>query len=168
LSLHSSIIFVNTRRWGDKLRKRLSQEKGLNLRFDTLHGDKTQRQRELVLKDFRNEKIDCLIATNVAARGLDIPHVTHVFNFDLPREGLEIYVHRIGRTSRMENEGKAISLVVNDQMKLLREIENFTKKPIQRLYFNVRTKSKKRSKSNQSASFSENRKKSQLALHATD
>ena len=66
----SSIIFVNTKRWGDKLRKRLSQEKGLNLRFNTLHGDKTQRQRELVLSDFRKERFDCLIATNVAARGL--------------------------------------------------------------------------------------------------
>ncbi|MCG3216254.1 MAG: DEAD/DEAH box helicase [Candidatus Heimdallarchaeota archaeon] len=127
----SSIIFVNTRRWGDKLRKRLSQEKGLNLRFNTLHGDKTQRQRELVLADFRKEKFDCLIATNVAARGLDIPHVTHVFNFDLPREGPEIYVHRIGRTSRMENDGKAISLAVKDNMKMLRRIEDFMKKTIQ-------------------------------------
>ena len=127
----SAIIFVNTRRWGDKLRKRLVKEKGLNLKFDTLHGDKTQRQRELVLSDFRREKFNCLIATNVAARGLDIPHVTHVFNFDLPREGPEIYVHRIGRTSRMENRGKAISLAVDDQMKMLREIEKFMKRPIQ-------------------------------------
>ncbi|MCG3259568.1 MAG: DEAD/DEAH box helicase, partial [Candidatus Heimdallarchaeota archaeon] len=92
----SAIIFVNTRRWADKLKKRLSQERGLRLRFNTLHGDKTQGQREYVLRSFREKKIDCLIATNVAARGLDIPHVTHIFNFDLPREGPEIYVHRIG------------------------------------------------------------------------
>ncbi|NPD89983.1 MAG: DEAD/DEAH box helicase [Asgard group archaeon] len=164
----SSIIFVNTRRWGDKLRKRLSQERNLKLRFNTLHGEKTQNQRELILKDFRNERFDCLIATNVAARGLDIPHVTHIFNFDLPREGPEIYVHRIGRTSRMEHDGKAISLVVSDQMKLLREIEKFMKKPIQRLYFSPRTRSKKQSKSNQSTSFSESKKKVQSILHASD
>ncbi len=164
----SSIVFVNTRRWADKLRKRLSQEKGLNMRFNTLHGDKTQRQRELVLKDFRKERFDCLVATNVAARGLDLPKVTHVFNFDLPKEGPEIYVHRIGRTSRMENEGKAISFAINDQMKMLRKIETFMKKPIQRLYFNVRTEKNKRPKSYQSTSFSEDRKNSQLALHASD
>ncbi len=164
----SSIIFVNTRRWADKLKKRLSQERGLHLRFNTLHGDKTQGQREYVLRSFREKKIDCLIATNVAARGLDIPHVTHIFNFDLPREGPEIYVHRIGRTSRMENEGKAISLASNDQMKILREIEGFMKKPIERLYFENRTNSKKQSKSNHFTSFNENRKKSQIAIPASD
>ncbi len=157
----SSIIFVNTRRWGDKLRKRLIQEKGLNMKFSTLHGDKTQNQRERVLRDFRDEKIDCLIATNVAARGLDIPHVTHIFNFDIPREGPEIYVHRIGRTSRMENEGKAISLVTHDQMKMIRQIENFMQKPIQKLYFSdnqqitIQAKSKKKYSSS-----SETKKKS--------
>ncbi len=148
----SSIIFVNTKRWGDKLKKRLIQEKGLNMRFSILHGDKTQNQRERVLKDFREEKIDCLIATNVAARGLDIVHVTHIFNFDIPREGPEIYVHRIGRTSRMNNEGKAISLVTDDQMKMIRNIEEFMQKPIQRLYFSenqnitIQEKAKKTSK----------------------
>ncbi|MHA1954949.1 MAG: DEAD/DEAH box helicase [Candidatus Heimdallarchaeaceae archaeon] len=184
----SSIIFVNTKRWGDKLRKRLSQERRLNLRFDTLHGDKTQRQRELVLKDFRNEKFDCLIATNVAARGLDIPHVTHIFNFDLPREGPEIYVHRIGRTSRMEGAGKAISLVLDDQMKTLRAIEKLIKKPIERLYFKPKPQNPKhfksnqsksnqsksnqsksnQSKSNHSTSFNQNKRKSQIALPASD
>ena len=168
----SAIIFVNTRRWADKLRKRLSQERGLRLRFNTLHGDKTQGQREYVLRSFREKKIDCLIATNVAARGLDIPHVTHIFNFDLPREGSEIYVHRIGRTSRMEGEGKAISLVTNEQMALLRDIEDFIKKPIQRLSFdkgdNSRNQSKSRSKSNQSTSFNQNKKKIEVAMPASD
>jgi superfamily II DNA/RNA helicase len=109
-----------------------------------------------------------LIATNVAARGLDIPHVTHIFNFDLPREGPEIYVHRIGRTSRMEGEGKAISLVVDDQMKTLRQIEKLTKKPIQRLYFKPKPKKPKHSKSNHSTSFNQNKKKSQIVLPASD
>ncbi len=133
-----------------------------------MHGDKTQGQREYVLRSFREKKIDCLIATNVAARGLDIPHVTHIFNFDLPREGPEIYVHRIGRTSRMENEGKAISIATNDQMKMLREIEDFQKKPIERLYFENRTSNKKHSKSNHITSFSENKKKIEVAMHASD
>jgi ATP-dependent RNA helicase DeaD len=164
----SSIIFVNTRRWGDKLSKRLSQEKHIKLRFNTLHGDKTQRQRELVLRDFRDEKFDCLIATNVAARGLDIPHVTHIFNFDLPREGPEIYVHRIGRTSRMEGEGKAISLVVENQMKTLREIEKLTKKPIQRLYFKQREKYRKESLKKQSSNYKQSRDKNEIVLHACD
>ena len=137
-----------------------------------MHGDKTQGQREYVLRSFREKKIDCLIATNVAARGLDIPHVTHIFNFDLPREGSEIYVHRIGRTSRMEGEGKAISLVTNEQMALLRDIEDFIKKPIQRLSFdkgdNSRNQSKSRSKSNQSTSFNQNKKKIEVAMPASD
>lgn len=165
----SAIIFVNTRRWADKLKKRLSQEKGLRLRFNTLHGDKTQGQREYVLRSFREKKIDCLIATNVAARGLDIPHVTHIFNFDLPREGPEIYVHRIGRTSRMENEGKAISLVTNEQMEVLNKIEDFMRKPIQRLSFDkVRTDRSKQSKSNQATSFNQNKKKIPIAMPASD
>jgi len=129
----SSIIFVNTKRWGVRLKQRLSRERSLRLRVDTLQGDMSQNQRETVLRNFRNAKIDCLIATNVAARGLDIPHVTHVFNYDLPREGPEIYVHRIGRTSRMENEGKAISLAASDQMTMLRRIEDFMNKGITRL-----------------------------------
>ncbi len=198
----SSIIFVNTRRWGDKLRKQLSQEKNLYLRFSTLSGDKTQNQREHVLKNFRQKKIDCLIATNVAARGLDIPHVTHIFNFDLPREGPEIYVHRIGRTSRMENEGKAISFAVDDQMDMLRKIEDLTKRPIERLFLSDLPKNDNHSKQDQpkpnhsrienpkpnrskinppkskkskknyykskSANFYENKKKNEIAIHASD
>jgi ATP-dependent RNA helicase DeaD len=156
----SSIIFVNTRRWGDKLKKRLIQEKGLNMRFSILHGDRTQNQRERVLSEFRKENIDCLIATNVAARGLDIPHVTHIFNFDIPREGPEIYVHRIGRTSRMENEGKAISLVTDDQMKMIREIEKFMQKPIQRLYFSENQNITIQAKSKKSSNYGEPKRKS--------
>ncbi len=129
----SSIVFVNTKRWIKKLKQRLRKERSLPIRFDTLHGDKTQAQREKVLAKFRNKNIDCLIATNVAARGLDIPHVTHVFNYDLPREGPEIYVHRIGRTSRMESDGNAISIVTGAQMKTLHKIKKFTNKPIKRL-----------------------------------
>ena len=93
-------------------------------------------------------------------QGLDIVHVTHIFNFDLPREGPEIYVHRIGRTSRMENEGKAISLATHDQLKMLREIENFMKKPIQRLYFSDNQNITIQSKSKRSSSSSRTKKKS--------
>ncbi len=132
----SSIVFVNTKSWANKLKKRLAKERRLQERFDTLHGDKTQHQRERTLANFRKKKFNCLIATNVAARGLDIPHVTHVFNYDLPRDGPEIYVHRIGRTSRMESDGNAISLVTNDQVPMLRKIKKFTNKPIKKLSLN--------------------------------
>jgi len=165
----SAIVFVNTKRSADKLKKRLSQANGLRLRFDTLHGDKTQGQREYVLRSFREKKTNCLIATNVAARGLDIPHVTHVFNYDLPREGPEIYVHRIGRTSRMENEGKAISLVTNDKMDVLREIEDFTKKPIQRLSFDSgKIDRKDQSKLIEATIFKQNKKNISIAIPAGD
>lgn len=181
----SSIIFVNTRRWGDKLRKQLLQEKNLYLKFSTLSGNKTQNQRETVLRNFRQKKINCLIATNVAARGLDIPHVTHIYNFDLPREGPEIYVHRIGRTSRMENEGKAISFVVNEQMDMLHKIEDLTKRPIERLYLNGNTipnskptpsrksiskppQTKQVYYKSKSASFKHNKDSNQPVIHATD
>ncbi|MHA1346351.1 MAG: DEAD/DEAH box helicase, partial [Candidatus Heimdallarchaeaceae archaeon] len=105
----SCIIFVNTKRWAAMLKKRLINDRRLHLKIDTLQGDMTQKQREIVMSNFRKEKINCLIATDVAARGLDIPHVSHIFNYDLPVGNAENYVHRIGRTSRMESIGKAIS-----------------------------------------------------------
>lgn len=130
----SCIIFVNTKRWSTNLKKRIIQDKRIQLRVDTLQGDMTQRQREIVMKNFRDKKINCLIATDVAARGLDIPHVSHIFNYDLPVGNTENYVHRIGRTSRMESAGKAFSLVVSEEMNMIRRIEMFMKKNIRRYY----------------------------------
>ncbi|MHA1417417.1 MAG: DEAD/DEAH box helicase [Candidatus Heimdallarchaeaceae archaeon] len=130
----SCIIFVNTKRWAAMLKKRLINDRRLHLKIDTLQGDMTQKQREIVMSNFRKEKINCLIATDVAARGLDIPHVSHIFNYDLPVGNAENYVHRIGRTSRMESIGKAISIVESEQMNMVRRIESFMNRDILRLY----------------------------------
>ena len=102
-----SLIFCNMKRSVDHLARELSRD-GLNVR--ALHGDLDQRQRDRVVQEFRAGEIDAVIATNVAARGLDIPEITHVVNYDVP-QNLEEYVHRIGRTGRAGRDGKAITLV---------------------------------------------------------
>ncbi|MCE7740978.1 MAG: DEAD/DEAH box helicase [Candidatus Heimdallarchaeota archaeon] len=130
----SCIVFVNTKRWGDNLNKRMVKDKRVDLKVGLLQGDMSQRQREIAMSDFRKRKITCLIATDVAARGLDIPHVSHIFNYDLPVGNPENYVHRIGRTSRMERTGMAISLVDHEEMNMIRRIEMFMKKDIRRFY----------------------------------
>lgn len=95
----------------------------------SLHGDKTQREREQILNRFKRGDLKVLIATDVAARGLDIQNLSHVINHSLPRE-LESYIHRIGRTGRAGQQGKAISLVAPDQLRVLKRVEQMTKAPI--------------------------------------
>ena len=130
----SSIVFVNTKRWAANLEKKLIRDKKVNMRIGLLQGDMSQKQREISMKEFRQGKTNCLIATDVAARGLDIPHVSHIFNYDLPVGNPENYVHRIGRTSRMERAGVAISLIDYEEMNMIRRIEMFMKKDIRRFY----------------------------------
>jgi superfamily II DNA/RNA helicase len=89
----------------------------------------TQDQRNTVMKNFREKRITCLIATDIAARGLDFLNLTLVVNFDIPRVP-EDYLHRIGRTSRMDASGKAISLVIPEEMRKLNKIMQFTRVPI--------------------------------------
>ena len=146
----SCIIFVNTKRWAAMLKKRLINDRRLHLKIDTLQGDMTQKQREIVMSNFRKEKINCLIATDVAARGLDIPHVSHIFNYDLPVGNTETYVHRIGRTSRMESVGKAISIVESEQMNMVRRIESFMNRDILRLYLTESERKNDKGKTNYS------------------
>ena len=85
------------------------------MRVGALHGDMDQGRRDRVVQEFRDGKLDILIATNVAARGLDIPEITHVVNFDFPQNSEE-YVHRIGRTGRAGRDGKAITFVCEDDI----------------------------------------------------
>ncbi len=131
------MIFVNTKRTGDWLFGRLIDEKNINLKPELISGNLTQRKREVVLEKFRKRKINALIATDVAARGLDIERVSHVFNYDLP-DFEENYVHRIGRTARVTGtkgkveKGIAISLVQSDQYRTLARIEGFQNKEIQK------------------------------------
>jgi ATP-dependent RNA helicase DeaD len=89
-----------------------------------------QRQRDRVMQAFRSERADVLVATDVAARGLDIDHVSHVFNYDIPTSP-EVYVHRIGRTGRIGREGVAITLVDPREQRVLRSIEALTKQKIE-------------------------------------
>ena len=102
-----TLIFCNMKRSVDHLAHELERD---GVRVRPLHGDLDQRQRDRVVQEFRSGEIDALIATNVAARGLDIPEITHVVNYDVP-QNLEEYVHRIGRTGRAGRDGKAITFV---------------------------------------------------------
>ncbi|XP_035479110.1 probable ATP-dependent RNA helicase DDX4 isoform X3 [Scophthalmus maximus] len=100
-----TMVFVETKRQADFIATLMCQE---NVPSTSIHGDREQRERELALMDFRSGKCPVLIATSVAARGLDIPDVQHVVNFDLPNN-IDEYVHRIGRTGRCGNTGRAVS-----------------------------------------------------------
>lgn len=102
-----TLVFSRTRRGVDFVAEQLDRA---GIRVGALHGDMDQRRRDQVVQRFRDGELDILIATNVAARGLDIPEITHVVNFDVPQNPEE-YVHRIGRTGRAGREGKAITFV---------------------------------------------------------
>ncbi len=120
------IIFTKTKRGADKLRRDLAKT---SLSADAIHGDRNQRQRMRTLQNFRDGKVTVLVATDVAARGIDVPGIDMVINFDLPLEP-EAYVHRVGRTGRNGMEGKAFSICTPDDVALLRDIEKLLKKSI--------------------------------------
>jgi ATP-dependent RNA helicase DeaD len=115
----SAIIFARTKRDVDELGEAL-QSRGFDA--ETLHGDLNQVQRDRVMNRFRSNQVELLVATDVAARGLDISGVTHVFNYAIP-EDAEAYVHRIGRTGRAGKTGKAITFVQPNEIRLLRIIQ---------------------------------------------
>jgi len=123
----SAIVFCRTRTEVDELCESLN---GRGYRAEALHGGLSQEQRDRVMKKFRANTADLLIATDVAARGLDVEHVSHVVNYDVPTSA-EAYVHRIGRTGRAGREGVAITLAEPREHRLLRNIEYLTKQKIQ-------------------------------------
>ena len=106
-----ALVFVRTKRGADRLVKRLAQS---NVHAVAMHGDKSQAQREKALARFESGAIDTLVATDVAARGIDVAGITHVINFDIPGSR-EDYVHRIGRTARAGASGTGVTFVVHDQ-----------------------------------------------------
>ena len=122
----SAIVFCRTRTEVDELTETLG---GRGYRAEALHGGLSQEQRDRVMRRFRDGASELLVATDVAARGLDIEHVSHVVNFDVPSSP-DAYVHRIGRTGRAGREGVAITLAEAREHRLLRNIEQLTKRRI--------------------------------------
>ncbi|MFT5637660.1 MAG: ATP-dependent RNA helicase RhlE [Paracoccaceae bacterium] len=120
------IVFTRTKRGADKVVRKLNAE---NLGASAIHGNKSQGQRERALAAFRKGTNPVLIATDIAARGIDVPGVELVVNYDLPNVS-ESYVHRIGRTARAGASGLAVSFCAHDEVKLLRDIEKLIKQNI--------------------------------------
>lgn len=125
-----SLVFTRTKHGADRVVKRLAK---VGIPAVAIHGNKSQGQRTRALEDFRSGKVKTMVATDVAARGIDIPDITHVFNFEIPNVP-EQYVHRIGRTARANASGIAIALVAtdkgNDELNFLRDIEKLLKEKI--------------------------------------
>jgi len=122
----SAIVFCRTRTEVDELTETLG---GRGYTAEALHGGLSQEQRDRVMRRFRDGAAELLVATDVAARGLDIEHVSHVVNFDVPSSP-DAYVHRIGRTGRAGREGVAITLAEAREHRLLRNVEQLTKRKI--------------------------------------
>ncbi len=119
----SVLVFVNTK-WGTNRLAQYLQEYGHSVA--RIHGDRTQGQRNQALQGFRSGKYRILVATDVAARGLDVPHIAHVVNYDLPKDHSD-YVHRIGRTARAGAKGEALCLVSNEERGLWNKISQLYK-----------------------------------------
>jgi len=117
------LIFCQTKREVTEITEWLKRKA---FKVDCIHGDRPQRERDYILKDFRTGRVKILVATDVAARGLDIENLTHVINFSLPRE-VESYTHRIGRTGRAGKKGLALSIVAPHEIRTLKRIQQVTK-----------------------------------------
>jgi ATP-dependent RNA helicase DeaD len=124
--INTGLVFSNTKRNVDRLVKDL-KIRGYSV--DGIHGDLSQKQRDYVMNKFRKGKLDILIATDVAARGIDVPDVEAVFNYDVPNDN-EYYVHRIGRTGRAGKSGYAFTFVSGKEIYKLRDIQRYTKTSI--------------------------------------
>ncbi|NMF82974.1 DEAD/DEAH box helicase [Nodosilinea sp. P-1105] len=120
------LVFTRTKHGANRLAEQLSKD---GLKTAAIHGNKTQAARQKALKDFKQGRVRVLVATDVASRGIDIDQLPYVVNFDLPNVA-EDYVHRIGRTGRAGNEGRAVSLISSDELHLLTKIERLLKQSI--------------------------------------
>jgi len=128
-SWSQALVFSKTKHGANKLTRDLAKT---GVRAAAIHGNKSQAQRTKALEDFKRGKVEILVATDIASRGIDISELPMVINFDLPHVP-EDYVHRIGRTGRAGTTGNAISLVCADESKQLRDIERVIKKPLERV-----------------------------------
>ena len=120
----SILIFARTQHRTDRLARYLEK---YGLAVSRIHGGRSQGQRNRALDDFRTETVRIMVATDIAARGIDVDHVAHVINYDLPQVA-EDYIHRIGRTARAGREGQALSLIANEEKQLWKEIEKLLAK----------------------------------------
>jgi len=124
-----ALVFTRTKHGADRLQKQLDK---VNINSKAIHGNKTQNNRMKALEAFKNNKIQILVATDVAARGIDIKRMSQVINFDVPTVAKD-YVHRIGRTGRGGDTGEAITLVSADEFRLLSNIEKLINKKLERV-----------------------------------
>jgi len=126
--VESAIVFTRTRSRADRVARMIARA---GIKAVAIHGDRSQSQRNAALAGFRNRTYRVMVATDVAARGLDIPDVSHVINYDLPDES-ENYIHRIGRTARMRKAGEALSLVTPEERQALGRLERTLGKQLDR------------------------------------
>ena len=126
--VRSALVFIRTKRRTDRVAKALHRA---GFKAQAIHGDRSQRQRDQAIDGFRNGRYKVLVATDVAARGLDVEGITHVVNYDIPGSS-DDYIHRIGRTARANAPGNAITFVCPDDSKALGEIENALRKKLPR------------------------------------
>ena len=123
------MVFTRTKHGADRLQKQLDK---VGIKAQAIHGNKTQNNRMKALEAFKNNKTKILVATDVAARGIDIKKMSQVINFDVPTVAKD-YIHRIGRTGRGGDEGKAITLVSSDEFRLLKDIEKLLNQTLPRV-----------------------------------
>ena len=125
--MERTLVFTRTKRGADKVAMRLSR---VGVDAEAIHGDKSQNQRTRTMRNFKSGRLEVLVATDIAARGIDVDDISHVVNYDLPMEA-ESYVHRIGRTGRAGAKGTAYSFCAADERNLLRGIERLTRGKIE-------------------------------------
>lgn len=124
--INTSLVFSRTKHGADRIAKELNKA---GIRAEAIHGNKSQNARQLALQNFKNRRSAVLVATDIAARGIDIDELSHVFNFDLPNVP-ETYVHRIGRTGRAGANGIAFSFCDHDEKEFLRDIQKLIRRTI--------------------------------------
>lgn len=133
MTITQAVIFSNTRRKVDWLQDKLTEK---DFTVSSMHGDMEQKERDLIMKEFRSGSSRVLITTDLLARGIDVQQVSLVINYDLPTNR-ENYIHRIGRGGRFGRKGVAINLVTKDDIRTMKDIESFYNTQIEEMPMNV-------------------------------
>jgi ATP-dependent RNA helicase RhlE len=125
----SVLVFTRTKRRADRVAMQLERA---GFHVAQIHGDLAQNRRQAALDSFRSGSVKILVATDIAARGIDVLSISHVINYDMP-DSVDAYTHRIGRTGRVEQKGIALTLVTHEDASLIRDIENVLNAPLERI-----------------------------------